>query len=178
MQKHIISLLRRIEKQWGAGKSHVKHHSTPFKALRSIAILADKQQKQSLYPFLQGIENQNIEYQILLFSADTQKEPSTTELNLSEKITTQILHCSPQSFAIWGTPKDEGLQSFLQKSFDYLICLSDNQNPFIERILHKSQAHCRIGLKQPDSDDNLFEMLIQSPIEDAPKEILSLLKKI
>lgn len=48
-------------------------------------------------------------------------------------------------FTFWGGYKAKHLESFTEKTFDYLIHLDTNSNIYIENILAASNAKCRIG---------------------------------
>ncbi|TAH17546.1 MAG: hypothetical protein EAZ08_13555 [Cytophagales bacterium] len=64
----------------------------------------------------------------------------------------------------WGSIRSEIVENFILQSFDYLYCISKEEEPVFQYILAKSQAKCRIGKYNP-KNEVFFEMMINQKPE-------------
>lgn len=64
----------------------------------------------------------------------------------------------------WGNIRSETIENFIHQSFDYLYCISKEEEPVFQYILAKSHAKCRIGKYNP-KNEAFFEMMIDQKAE-------------
>lgn len=65
----------------------------------------------------------------------------------------------------WGNINLEVVETFMNQSFDFLYCISKNDEPIFQYILAKSKAKCRIG-KFDEGNASFYEMMIHLKTED------------
>lgn len=65
-----------------------------------------------------------------------------------------------KDFTFNGDINGRQLITFTSKPFDYLICLDLKPNLYIENILSRSKAKCRIGHFNGPSSNDFFELMI------------------
>jgi len=66
-----------------------------------------------------------------------------------------------KDFTFTGDINGRSLISFTSKPFDYLINLDLKPNIFVENILARSKAKCRIGHFHDQNSNKFFEMMIR-----------------
>lgn len=71
---------------------------------------------------------------------------------------------SENDFDWKGKIKDASLQSFVDESFDVLICYFDTNNIFLESLVKQSQSNFKIGFS--NVNQSLFDLEISVPIEE------------
>lgn len=64
----------------------------------------------------------------------------------------------------WGNIHSEIMENFISQPFDYLYCISKEDEPVFQYILAKSKAKCRIG-KYSQANEVFFEMMIDQKPE-------------
>lgn len=64
-----------------------------------------------------------------------------------------------KDISFWGNLESEPALRFANTTFDYLYCLDDELNPFIQTILARSQARCRVG-KFDETVQPYFDFMI------------------
>jgi len=79
-----------------------------------------------------------------------------------------------QDISFFGKFVNEDVSKFIQKKFDYLLCLDAKILPVIENVLALSQAHCRMG-RYNELHKPLFEFMIS---QDDSKNSIHLIDEI
>lgn len=81
---------------------------------------------------------------------------------------------SHTDFSATGNVKAGNIQEFIQQKFDYLICLDETPNLYIEYIMAASAARFRIGNYGEDKEA-LFELMIR---QNGTDSVSNLIKQI
>ena len=81
---------------------------------------------------------------------------------------------SEKDFDWRGGIKDNSLQSFVNESFDVLICYFDSNHVFLESLVQQSKAHFKIGFS--NINQSLFDLEISESIKNVDSFNLELKK--
>jgi len=81
---------------------------------------------------------------------------------------------SEKDFDWRGEIKDNSLQSFVNESFDVLICYFDSNHVFLESLVQQSKAHFKIGFS--NINQSLFDLEISESIKNVDSFNLELKK--
>lgn len=79
-----------------------------------------------------------------------------------------------QDISFFGKFTNDDVNKFIQKKFDYLLCLDVRLHPVIENIIAMSQAHCRVG-RYDEIHKDMFEFMIS---QDESKTYIHLIDEI
>lgn len=77
-------------------------------------------------------------------------------------------------FSFFGQFISQSILLFTQKKFDYLIVLDTDTSIFVDNILAKSNARCRVGVFH-DNKGPFYELMIKT---DKPDNIAALIEQI
>ncbi|MDQ3392720.1 MAG: hypothetical protein M3512_01195 [Bacteroidota bacterium] len=74
-------------------------------------------------------------------------------------------------FSFWGDPTADSIVKFAEKKFDFLLYLDLESNIYMENILARSQASCRIGGYYSDKQD-FFELMVNVKENDQIRHLI------
>jgi len=82
---------------------------------------------------------------------------------------------------LWGKMESSSATKFSEHRFDYLFYLDLKKNLYLENVLARSKAGCRIGFFN-NNNDNLLDLMIQvngnTPMEAAIDQIMYYTRKL
>ncbi|MEM9895984.1 MAG: hypothetical protein AAF789_06405, partial [Bacteroidota bacterium] len=78
-----------------------------------------------------------------------------TTLSFSSTKTEGLGQIDKSSVSVFGEFRDELLEGFVQKEFDFLLLLSDREDVSSKYIIASSKAKCKIGFEHPYWNDVL-----------------------
>lgn len=138
----------------------IRRQTSNYDEATQIGILLkteDLNMVESIHKFVQKLTKDNKKVTVLVYFPN----PINT-------ITFQFQHYSltEKEVDYWGTIHSEVMETFINQPFDYLYCISKEEELIFEYILAKSKAKCRIG-KYGKINEVFFEMMIdQKPEQD------------
>ena len=148
----------------------VSRGSTPFQEVQQIGILytiEDKAKHQEVSLLVQELEEMGKKVQVLCYKPKNADNPDFRfeffeEANLS----------------FFGRLEGESIDTFLKKPFDYLFFLDKEANLYMENILARSKARCRVAINQPEDKRALFELMIQPKSQNLRELIAEILRYV
>ncbi|UII24205.1 DUF6913 domain-containing protein [Fulvivirga ligni] len=134
-------------------KNNAKRISTDYKDAESIGILFSidgKQKHQIVKEFKKILEKDGKQVKVLAYLP---KDQENFEF-LFDFFTNNDVN-------FWGSFTSDQVQSFVDKTFDYLFYLDIETNDLTQNILAMSKAKCRVG-KYNEKGDSFFELMINT----------------
>lgn len=75
-------------------------------------------------------------------------------------------------FSFWGEPISDSIKKFAEKKFDFLLYLDLEPNLYMENILARSLASCRIGNFHNNKQD-FFELMVNVNENDKIRHLIN-----
>lgn len=140
-----------LRTRWSLKKNQGNRGSTPFKRATEIGILfsvEDREKHEAIKEFVKSLEIQQKRVQVIGF-LPKKKENFDFLFNFFTE----------EDVSTWGNIKSPDAIRFSNTAFDYLYCFDVKPNPFIQNILARSVAKCRIGQFWKDGEQYLDLMI-------------------
>ena len=132
-------------------RSNISRRTSGFRESLSIGILYTYSNKHN-FELVNDLINR-------LKKEGKQVTPITHIVKMGPNDTYNFPFFNSSDVDFWGKWKSDEVNSFLNKSFDYLLSLDLNTNNMTQNILAKSKAKCRVGRFEEGKSD-YFEMMI------------------
>lgn len=140
-----------------ASRLQVPRHTINYKEAKRIGILfqTTKQQSTEWFQNLKDrFKKDGKEVELLGFV------PKAPQNDLEEDFFTS------KDISISGKIASDKVREFVNKEFDYLYCISEENSAVFDSILAESRAKCRVG-RYSQRKDMLYEMMIHIKPEDS-----------
>lgn len=144
-------------------KPPVSRHSTPFEQVQHVGILfsfRDKKKYQEISRLVEELKAQGKKVQVLGYKP---KEIDNPEFRFD--------FFEEDDLSFFGKLESDSINTFLSEQFDYLFFLDKEASLYMENILARSKAHCRVAINQPEDKRTLFELMID-PKSDSIRELI------
>lgn len=145
------------------------------KSVGLLFTIEDLEKHKAIKKFIKILENEGKQVQVLTFLP-------------SDKENHEFLFdfIAENDFNFWGKLSNETALRFIENKFDFLLHLDYTQTDFIDNILSKSQAKCRVGILKTDRNEepkiSFYEIIIHpdenETVENNLNEIHHYIKKI
>lgn len=161
---HNTILPLRIRKQ--ARNNRSKRGSTPYRQAKSVGILFtmnNLDDYEAIRNFETKLKKDGKEVKVLSY--------------LPKNVENFHFHYdifSHTDYSATGEVKAANISSFIEQRFDYLICLDNNPNLYIDYILATSAARFRIG-NYRENKEPLYELMLRL---NGPDSVSNLIQQI
>jgi hypothetical protein len=138
-------------------KNQTLRTSLPYLAVATIGILftvEDKQKHEYIKELMKQLEADGKKVSVICFLPDG-KENYEFKFNYFNK----------RDLTFWGNLTSADALEFVDTPFDLLYCLDLHPNTFIQNVLARSKAKCRIG-KHFNDGEAYLEMMIENVSEN------------
>jgi|GEM_PF-2475011 hypothetical protein len=170
-------LLQRKIKQMLEGKERTVRIKS-LKDMRSIAVLYDASNENNysranqLIRHFKGLKKEVMSMAFINFKDAPHYIETTITANFYLKSEVSWLN----------VPNSKFVDDFIKMDFDMLVDLNFDRNPSLYYILKTSEAHCKVGLRQPNMDNSSYDFMLESidptDISRFMKELLHYLELI
>lgn len=133
--------------------SKTPRKSVDYKAAWEIGILysvEDLSKHEKVKTFIKVLEKDIKKVEVLTFLG---KDKENLEFKFN--------FYTASDFSFWGELQSETVKKFIDKQFDFLLCLDLETNIYIDNILARCKANCRIGRFENNKKD-FFELMIKT----------------
>lgn len=167
-------LLRyRIER--GQKQNRFLHKAYEYKSLKKVGIIfsiLDLKKHEAVKRFIKTMEADGIEVKTLAYKP---KDTQNFEFYFD--------FFEDKDFNILGEVKSHHVLTFLEQKLEYLFCLDEDLNLYMQYLLVKAKSTTRIGAYQAKSQNaRYFELMVKPKIEGDTKllteEIIHYVRKI
>ena len=146
-----------------------------YKSLRRVGVIFsidDLKKHEAIKSFIKEFEQDGIEVKSLAYKA---KDTQNFEFYFD--------FFEDKDVSIWAQMKSPYMLSFLDQKFDYLFCLDEDLNLYMQYLLVNANASIRIGaLQKEDAYKDYFELMVkankQGDMNLLTKEIIHYIRKI
>lgn len=149
----------------------IKREFVSWDKTKTIAIVYDASQKENrekIHSWAQKLRNSGKEVNELGF-INEKKLSNMLDVRYGNE------YFSRSELSFFGIPEKSRFSDFLNRSFDYLICLNSDSNILLLYFAVKSNAKSRIGF-QNDHQKDFFDIMIKSQKSDSISENLALIE--
>jgi hypothetical protein len=112
-----------------------------------------------LYSYNESVSQSKIDELIEKLEADGKSVHTVTFVPVKTGETPEYAYFNENDLAANGNWKNEGVESFRDNPFDFLISLDWNINKYTQNILAASRAKCRVG-RFEEEKSQYFELMI------------------
>lgn len=144
-------------------KNKVQRQSVEYKKAWEVGILysvEDLEKHELIKNFVRLLEKDVKKVEVLTF-LDKDKENLEFRYNFF----------TVGDFSFWGEPIADSIKKFIEKKFDFLLYLDVDTNIYMENILARSQANCRIG-GYYENKQNYFELMVNVKENDQIRHLI------
>ena len=149
----------------GQQKSEFLHQAYPYNKLKKVGVIFsfdDLKKHEAVKNFIKTLKADGIEVTTLGYKA---KNTQNFEFYFD--------FFEDKDVGFFGKIENPYFQSFLNQKLEYLFCLDDSLNLFMQYLLVHSKSDTRIGAYQPSkSEASFFELMIK-PKESGNTKILT-----
>jgi len=158
-----MNFIKKTFLDWKIKQATKRHKDIPRQTLnydeaKSVGILLkaeDATMVKAVQIFLQKLTKDNKKIAILIYQS---KPENAVDFQFQHYLLTE------KEIDNWGNIHSEIMENFISQPFDYLYCISKEDEPVFQYILAKSKAKCRIG-KYSQANEVFFEMMIDQKPE-------------
>lgn len=159
----------------GQKKKEFLHQAYPYSKLKKVGVVFsfdDLKKHEAVKNFIKTLKADGIEVTTLAYRP---KETQNFEFYFD--------FFEDQDFSFFGKIQNPYFQSFLNQKLEYLFCLDDTLNLYMQYLLVHSKSDTRIGAFQANEEDaSFFELMIKPKISGDTKklteEIIHYVRKI
>ena len=149
---HSSIIPKRIQGQ--LKKNTTKRQSMPYQQVKRVGIMFTMTRLddfEAIRKFEQKLKKENKEVEVISFLPK-----SVENFHFHYDIFQQ------KDFGATGKPKAENINTFINQSYDYLICLDSEPNQYLQYILAASKAKLRLGFASEEWNP-VFDLAIKLP---------------
>lgn len=171
IKKHII----RYRSRRALKKNPVKRENPSFHSARHIGIIftwEGEKKTEIIQKFLQELDLTGKNFETLCFLPSSARQVQVPEA---------FRFFTKNDFNALGTIRSEFVQGFIDKKFDFLFHLDTLSNIYIENIMARCQAKCRVSsydLSRKDYYDFMIKAGENQAIDQLCREILHYTKSL
>ncbi len=147
-------------------KGSIKRGSISYKSAESVGILfevTNRSKHSEIKKFIKTLENDGKKVDVLCLLGEGKENYDF----IFDYFTTN-------DFSFFGQIVSQSILLFTQKKFDYLIVLDTDTSIFIDNVLAKSNAKCRVGIYH-DNRGPFYELMIKT---NNPDNISALIEEV
>jgi hypothetical protein len=149
----------------GQKKSKFLHQAYPYNKLKKVGVIFsfdDLKKHEAVKNFIKTLKADGIEVTALAFKG---KNTQNFEFYFD--------FFEDKDFGFFGKINNPYFHSFLNQKLEYLFCLDDSLNLYMQYLLVHSKCDARIGAYQPTEDQASFFELMIKPKESGNTKILT-----
>jgi len=149
----------------GQKKSKFLHQAYPYEKLKKVGVIFsfdDLKKHEAVKKFIKTLQSDGIEVKTLAY------KPKGTQ-----NFEFYFDFFEDKDVGFFGKIENPYFQSFLGQKLEYLFCLDDNLNLFMQYLLVHSKVDTRIGIYQPKEEDASFFELMIKPKTNGDTKILT-----
>jgi len=149
----------------GQKKSKFLHQAYPYSKLKKVGVIFsfdDLKKHEAVKKFIKTLKADGIEVKTLAYKA---KDTQNFEFYFD--------FFEDKDVGFFGKIENPYFQSFLNEKLEYLFCLDDTLNLYMQYLLVHSKSDTRIGAYQPSKDESSFFELMIKPKASGDTKILT-----
>jgi len=149
----------------GQKKSKFLHQAYPYNKLKKVGVIFsfdDLKKHEAVKKFIKVLENDGIEVKTLAYKP---KDTQNFEFYFD--------FFEDKDIGFFGSIQNPYFQSFLDQKLEYLFCLDDSLNLFMQYLLVHTKSDTRIGAFQPTEDEAAFFELMIKPKSNGDTKVLT-----
>jgi hypothetical protein len=149
----------------GQKKSEFLHQAYTYNKLRKVGVIFsfdDLKKHEAVKNFIKTLKADGIEVTSLAYKARN-----------TQNFEFYFDFFEDKDIGFFGSIDNPYFQSFLKQKFEYLFCLDDSLNLYMQYLLVHSKSDTRIGAYQPQQDQATFFELMIKPKESGNTKILT-----
>ncbi|MBK6264134.1 hypothetical protein JKA74_03715 [Marivirga sp. S37H4] len=171
----IKNQLLRYKIERGQKKSRFLHRAYEYKNLKKVGVIfsiQDLKKHAAVKQFIKTLEGDGIEVKTLAYKP---KDTQNFEFYFD--------FFEDKDFGIFAQVKSHHVLTFLEQKLEYLFCLDDNLNLYMQYLLVNAHSTTRIGAYQEEpKHGRYFELMVKPKVsgdtEILVKEIMYYVRKI
>ncbi len=149
----------------GQKKSEFLHQAYPYSKLKKVGVVfsfGDLKKHEAVKKFIKTLKADGIEVTTLAYKP---KDTQNFEFYFD--------FFEDRDVGFFGKIENPYFQSFVNQKLEYLFCLDDTPNLYMQYLLVHSKSDTRIGAYQPTEDQASFFELMIKPRESGNTNILT-----